>query len=103
MTIILNDARAIPSNKFTYSNGMFASEISTLGAKAGPFRIYDDACDVGLAVKSCRTGRVVRYYLSETNRSDADGDVTDWRFLPIDEDARCDPAIARTSVTLFND
>lgn len=79
----------------------FVAEASTLGY-SGPQRIYDDACDVGIAIRSVKTGTVVRYYLASEDALDAD-DTAGWRFLPIAEDERRVAACRGTTVLIIND
>lgn len=107
MTIILNDTFAYDSSLFTvspHSDGtkVLVAEASDLGYH-GPRRIYDDACDVGVAIRSHRTGRLVRFYLDSEDRDHTGEDVAGWRFRPIAEDARRVPGAARTSVLIIND
>lgn len=105
MSIILGDSFAYPSNLFTSSrdpNGTITlvAEASTLRYDL-PRQIYDDACDVGIAIRSDRTGRIVRFYLTG---EDTDGeDVAGWRFEPIAEDTRRVPGSGRTRVLIIND
>lgn len=105
MTIL--SVPTFPSDRFTPRrdhNGMsFVAEASELSRLDLPFKqLYDDAADVGLAVQSRKTGKVVRYALYETTR-DADQDVLCWVLLPIPEDVRAIPACRDTSVVIFND
>lgn len=99
--IILGDARAYPSGSFTLSDQCLAAEASDLGYH-GPHQIYDDACDVGIAIRSERTGELVRYYLSGEDSLDGE-DVAGWHFKPITEDIRRVPGCARTDVLIIND
>lgn len=75
--------QAIPSSKFTYTNGVlagFASELSTTG------RLNDsDPRDVGVAVKSTRTGRVVSFVLVHKERRE--GELLWWELQSVDADA----------------
>ncbi len=107
MTIILNDTFAFSSAHFTCSPNddgtvVLVAEASTLGYH-GPRRIYDDACDAGIAVRSERTGALVRYYLKEEEMDRSGEDVAGWRFLPISEDVRRTPSAGHTSVLIIND
>lgn len=51
----------------------FASDIGFRGM----WRLYDDACDFGLWVKSHKTGNLEAFYYDETCK-DNDGDVSHW-------------------------
>lgn len=47
-----------------------------------PWRqLYDDACDVGIAVRNAHTGALTHWYLHEEKR-DAEGDLTVIVFRP---------------------
>lgn len=61
------------------------AEASTIQYR-GAERLYDDACDVGIAVRSHRTGRVVHFYLRETDVRD--DDTLGWHFEICPEDRR---------------
>ena len=50
------------------------AEASTIGYRA-PERMYADAADAGIAIKSPKTGLVERFYHLRTER-DREGDVT---------------------------
>jgi len=77
------------------------ADASDLGSSSPWTRLYDDACDAGLAVQT-KKGATVRFYLAEYER-DADGDVTAWTFRPIPEDVRRHPACAKAELILIND
>lgn len=107
--IILDGSRAFESDRFSYNpvTGTLVAEDSTL---RGPLNsrlglslchpIYDDACDEGIAIRSVKTGRVVRFYLSHIDK-DREGDTAGWNFKPISEDARWVPV--DLSVLIIND
>ena len=65
-------------------------------------RMYDDACDVGLAVRSEKTGNVVEYALTEVDR-DGEFEVLCWVYEPTDESVRLVPGCENTSVLVYND
>lgn len=97
-----------PSNHFTYDK-----ETKTLIAESSDLlgnhfqRLYDDACDVGIAIQSVKTQKVVTYYLHKTvkpeGREFCVGEVVAWEYLPTTESIRQVPECAGTSVTIFND
>ncbi len=92
MTIILGEASAIPGELFTITKEpsgrtTMVAEASDVGYRS-PLRIYDDACDVGIAIRSRRTGRVVRFYLAHEDNDRSGEDIAGWWFKPIAEDAR---------------
>jgi len=47
-------------------------------------RMYNDACDVGIAIRSHKTGTVERFYLTTTDQ-DSEGDIAGWNFEPENE------------------
>lgn len=66
--------------------------------------IYNDACDVGLAIKSERTGAVVVYVMSRpVFRDDIDHELTHWEYEPADFSVRQFPDCAGTKLTVFNE
>ena len=58
----------------------YASDIGFHGAG----RMYRDAIDRGIALRSHRTGTVERFCLASAD-SDGEGEVTGWRFIPAPE------------------
>src|SRR6185436_6321418 len=46
-------------------------------------RIYNDACDVGIAIKSPKTGAMKRFYLEREETRE--GDILAWHFKPVDQ------------------
>jgi hypothetical protein len=95
---------AIDSTKFTFNSAKrtFFAEASDLNGHELYRQIYDDAIDVGFAIRSDRTGQVMRFYVASTHK-DREGDITHWTFKIIDEDARRSPALKDLSVVIFND
>lgn len=94
------------SSEFSYhkESKTFSAELSDFNGRVRKFfgQIYDDACDVGLEVVSNKTGKSVKFYLSE-EETDTEGELCLYRFLPLDEYVRKNPALAGMSVILFND
>ena len=91
----------ISSKHFTVSRKMgclvtTASDLPSLKMQ----RIYNDACDTGIAIISARTDVVVYFYLNEVRRDE--GGITSWNFkvLPgVDEER----ANGIKSVVIYND
>lgn len=93
--------------EFSYSRvtKTLCAELSTLARGKqipGMQPIYDDAADEGICLRSHVTGAIVRFYHSSTD-DDSDGDVAGWRFLPIAEDVRKNPALKGLSMLIIND
>jgi hypothetical protein len=91
------------SNQFTYNaaDRTFTSEASDLDNRHLQ-RIYDDACDVGFAIKSDKTGEVVTYVMNSVKK-DEEGDVEYWTYHPALESQRKIPSCRDTMVMVFND
>lgn len=91
----------VSSSRFRYSGGVLSAFESDLRDR--PFDgtypwlrpIYNDACDIGIAISSARTGRVERFYLTKTETRD--GDLLAWHFAP------CDKKCPVREVVIFND
>ena len=79
-------------------------EASEMGLRPGHHwdRLYDDACDVGIVLRSHRTGELSRWFLSETIK-DADGDVTEWVLKPCSETLHKLPYLAMYTLHILND
>lgn len=96
---------AYPAERFTFSKAgkSIVTEASDLGIRPGrPVfeRLYDDAVDVGIAIRG-RSGKVATFYLDESNAENEDGEV--WTFRPTTETLRALPQLAGYHVTVIND
>ena len=96
---------AFPSDKFSWvrtDNGMVlvgaASDIRDLHLQL----LYDDACDVGFAVESNYTGKVVVYSLNNVVK-DVDGDILYWTYTPTWDSEQKVPACRGTTGKIYND
>lgn len=83
--------RTVDGKLFTWEKNWGTTEISTLGPGFKFERIYDDACDVGFAIRS-QTGNVKTFYLY--TQSGNDGNIDYWEFHSLDD---------KVVVTVFND
>lgn len=85
-------------NQFSAEMSMLSSgsTIEVLG------RIYDDAADIGLTIRSERTGQHATYYLHGTVKDD-EGDIQYWELWPTTETLRQNPQLSGTKVVIFND
>lgn len=85
----------ISSDKFTFRDNVFTCEASDLkGLYIG--QIYEDAIDIGFAMRSVKTNNVSYFYWSHEVK-DADGDILYSVFKA------CDRKLAHVSVKIFND
>jgi hypothetical protein len=84
--------------------GLLLGEASTMGIRPGHQweRLYDDACDVGLALTSHKTGVTTTWYLKDTVK-DSEQEVLGWMFCPTPETARRHPELARYQLNIGND
>jgi len=81
----------ISSKYFSRSNDTLVCEVSDFNdmPKMGGTPnlmvqpLYNDACDVGLAIRSEHTGREVRFTF--TGYDENDGEITGWRYDAIDD------------------
>jgi hypothetical protein len=92
---------AIDSNRFTFKDDTFTAEASDFKGHNYERQIYDDACDIGIAIKSSVTGKVMKFHLHDT-KIDNDNDILFWEYHPCSEDAR-DPKLKNLKVIIFND
>jgi len=67
-------------------------------------RLYDDACDVGLALYNPKTGSVTRWYLdNDEYTSGPDRELVCSNLKPCDESIRKYPALKGYQMIIFND
>lgn len=77
---------SIPSislRQFDYNsaNRTLVAEASDLGEHFRIRRLYNDACDEGIAILSHHTNRIQKFVLSTVDK-DSEGDVAGWWFVP---------------------
>lgn len=65
-------------------------------------RLYDDACDVGFALRNPKTGNVTRWHLAATHK-DREGDVFEWELHPCPETVRRNPSTQGYKMIIAND
>ena len=68
-------------------------------------RLYDDACDVGFAIRSIKTGHVVVYVMTSPiyHGEGEDREIGGWNYIVSSESARKYPECAGTKAIIFND
>jgi len=64
-------------------------------------QMYDDACDIGMAMYSEKTGKQSEWTLVKTDEDNED--VYGWNFAPTAESIRKFPNLAGWSVLIIND
>lgn len=82
--------------------GLLVCEASDIGLR-GMERLYDDACDVGIALRNPRTGNVTRWFLKEEVRDPREGELLGWMMLPTTETIRKQPELAAYQWNIVND
>lgn len=93
-----------PSSMFTWTDKVAVAEASDMGNRhLQP--LYDDACDVGFAMKSDKTGEVVTYAMTRPfyQGEDEDRELAGWDYTPTSESIRKVPSCAGTKVVVYND
>jgi hypothetical protein len=105
----------LPLSRFSFDRGELTAEASDFGsmnqlvrndvpAPAFIRRLYDDACDLGIAIRSERTGRIARFYWCEGEGRNADYSWGYDRFVFRPEMTRGGvPCVPVAKVTIFND
>lgn len=92
-------SKALDLRKFTRDGDKLTTFASDHGAMRDGLwwlqSVYDDACDVGIAIRSHVSQRVVRFFLEREETKD--GDLCAWHFKALDTDQPI------TTVTIFND
>ena len=91
----------VSSNLFTFCKDTktLVAEISDLEANCGRAwltRLYNDACDIGFAIRSEKTGKVIRFSLSNEEK-DREGDLVAFHFSPVETNSGV------REVVIFND
>jgi hypothetical protein len=89
-------AKQYDAAKFTWKNSEGIAVASELGLKAGviPYDyLYDDSVDVGLTLKSLKTGVVKPFVLVEVTKHN--GETVKWIFESLDT--------PKLIVTIYND
>ena len=66
-------------------------------------RLYDDSCDVGLALINPRSGNVTRWALATEVRDPRENELLGWMCVPCDESIRKQPELAGYSFNIIND
>jgi len=91
------------SKQFTWDNmnKVGIAEDSSLG-HVRPMRLYSDSADIGIAIRSAKTGEVGRWYYFGV-KNDQEGELVYWIYRPTIETARQFPHLANTLLHILND
>ena len=66
-------------------------------------RLYDDAADVGLALRNPRTGNVTRWSLLTEVRDPRENELLGWMLAPTPETIRKQPELQGYQLNIIND
>lgn len=66
-------------------------------------RLYDDAADVGLALRNPRTGNVTRWALLTEVRDPRENELLGWMLAPTPETLRKQPELKDYQLNIIND
>lgn len=84
----LAPALTVSSDRFTFhkQSGILSAEASDFYDLPRAFeqRIYDDACDIGVHVRSARTGNIETFYFEKEVR-DAENELIGWVYRPLNK------------------
>jgi hypothetical protein len=90
---------ALPLQRFTFDRGTLTATASDFGTPRDGLwwlgRLYNDACDVGIVIRSELTGEERRFVLSK--QVEREGEVLYWEFAPVERLQHVG------LVTIFND
>lgn len=109
--VIFKSAQRVPNffiqrGVFTIDTGSkeMVADVSDVVAPRGQVfgPLYDDAADVGIALRNERERTVATFALSNEKRDD-EGDVQMWVFEPTSESIQVHPSLKGWTVILFND
>jgi len=94
-----------PSKHFSHfpNSKRMVCEVSDLASFEGFKPLYDDAADVGIALRNSKTGNVTRWHLADEIRDPQEGELMGWYLRPCYESVRRNPVLKDYSMTLIND
>lgn len=94
----------INSDCFSHSRAkqLLVGEISDTGVRN--FQpLYDDACDVGFALRNPRTGNVTRWSVLTEVRDPRENELLGWMLVPTFETLAKQPELRGYQLNLIND
>lgn len=78
-----------------------ASDLNWMPGYTDFVPLYDDACDVGIAVVNSRTCIITHWYL--VNECVVGGDLVHWNLKPTNESCRKHPGVQNYTMRIYND
>ena len=79
---------------------MFKSDVSDTPAVLR--QMYNDSLDLGFAMESAKTGKIVYFTLATAER-DREGDMEFWTFVPTDQSVFENQLLNGVKVVVYND
>lgn len=94
----------VPREVFNYTpeTKTLCAEISDLGKSFNFSQVFDDACDIGLAMATKDNNGLVHFAVTAEER-DAEGDIQMWKLEPIFQSVLKHPSCKGITMVLFND
>lgn len=101
---MLRNICPVSSDVFTFENdkNRMVAEASDIGWKNIFDQLFDDAYDIGLAIRSERTKKVVYFHVAEEIK-DQEGDILVWILKPISQHAKPNTKLYNLEVHVLND
>lgn len=95
----------IPSKAFSHfpASKRMVAEISDLNSFEGFKPLYDDAVDVGFAIKNAKSGNITRWAVADEIRDTRENELLGWYLVPTQEALRRNPVMEGYCMTLIND
>ena len=96
-SINISESVALPLDQFSLNGKTLVAEASTL-QWSRMVRLYDDACDAGIFIRSHKTGKIEAFYHSDTDSDFSGEEIAGWRFKPVNKNLT-----TITEVLIIND
>jgi hypothetical protein len=95
----------IPNKAFSHfpKTKRLVAELNDLNGFEGFKPLYDDAVDVGLAIKNVKTGNITRWCVATEIRDHRNNELHGWYLVPTPEALRRNPVLEGYCMTLIND
>lgn len=97
---VISPAKGVISH--SAAKKLMLAEISSLGLR-GFQPLYDDAIDVGFALRNPHTGNITRWAMATEVIDEREGEVLGWMCVPCTESVWRNPELAGYSFNIAND
>jgi hypothetical protein len=100
----MKQVNTLLSNKFTHlpHSKSLVAEVSDFGRVMAMLPLYDDATDVGIALRNARTSNLTHWVFVNELKS-PEGELIGWYLVPCNNSVHKNPAMAGYSMTILND